>query len=39
MNYGFEKYTRIIRYKDYNPRENIKELAAKYKRLLGSFPS
>ena len=39
MKHGFNKYARIIKYKDYSPQENITELAAKYKRVIGSFPS
>lgn len=38
ITHGFARYTRIIRYKDYDPRENVRDLIAKYKRVLGEFP-
>ncbi|MFZ4832534.1 hypothetical protein [Rouxiella sp. Mn2063] len=34
-----DKDTIIIRYKNYDPRESIKELIAKYQRVIGNFSS
>lgn len=39
IHYGFYGYNNLYRLKDYNPSEPVRELMAKYQRILRGFPS
>ncbi|MBB3321286.1 MULTISPECIES: type IV secretion protein Rhs [Atlantibacter] len=34
LQYGFNKYSYLIKYKDYNPAENVKDLIKKYQQVI-----